>query len=86
MTGISAAHTTTEQLTDILFDVQSRLGCTFDLTDVLCILRHTVRKCEVNGKGDGYVPILFENELRDFVMRKQINRSGRTNLCARNVV
>lgn len=75
-----------EELVDILFDVQHRLRYTFDLTDVFNILRYTIRKCEVNGKGEDYVPILFENELRDFVMREEINRRGRMNLCARSAV
>ena len=76
----------TEELVDILVDVQRRLRYTFDLVDVFDILRYTIRKCEVNGKGEDYVPILFENELRDFVMRKQINMRGRMNLCARSAV
>ena len=73
-----------QELTDILFDVQRRLCRTFDLMDVFNILRYTIRKCELNGKGEDYIPILFENELRDFVMREEINALGRMNLCARS--
>ena len=73
-----------EDLVDILFATQRRLGYTFDVIDVFNILTHTIRKCELNGKGEGYIPILFENELEDFVMREQINLLGRMNLCAKS--
>lgn len=72
------------EMVDILLDVQRSLRYSFDLMDVLSILRYTIRKCETNGKGRDYVPILFENELRDFVMREQNNLRGRMNLCARS--
>lgn len=66
-----------EKLVDIVFDAQTRLRYKFDLMDVFNILRYTIRKCEANGKGDDYIPLLFENELRDHVMREQINEMGR---------
>lgn len=65
-----------EELADIVYDVQSRIGYRFDLMEVFEIARHTVRKAELTGQDEGYVPILFENELRDFVMRKCINVMG----------
>lgn len=40
------------------------------------VLDYSVRKCEVNGKGTDYLPILFENELRDYYMRLAINLKG----------
>lgn len=73
-----------EKLVDIVFDAQTRLRYKFDLMDVFNILRYTIRKCEVNGKGDDYIPLLFRNELEDFVMREQINLIGRMNQCARS--
>lgn len=75
-----------EELTDILFDVQKRFRYTFDLMDVYDILKHTIRKCELNGKGEDYIPILFENELRDFLMRDAINLRGAMNRCAPSAV
>ena len=75
-----------EELVDILIAVQRKLRYTFDLMDVFNILTHTIRKCELNQKGDDYIPLLFENELEDFVMREQINLRGRMNLCARSAV
>ncbi len=65
-----------EELADIVYDVQSRIGYRFDLMEVFEIARHTVRKAELTGQDESYVPILFENELRDFVMRKCINVMG----------
>lgn len=71
-----------EELVDILFDVQRRFHYTFDLQDVYDILTYTIRKCELNGKGSDYIPILYENELRDFLMRREINLRGAMNRCA----
>lgn len=73
-----------EKLVDIVFDAQTRLRYKFDLMDVFDILRYTIRKCEANGKGDDYIPLLFRNELEDFVMREQINLIGRMNQCAKS--
>ena len=75
----------TNELADIVFDVQRREGYTFDPMEVVQVVQLTVRKVEMNGKDDSYVPILFENELRDHVMRERINEIGRMNLCARSV-
>lgn len=73
----------TEELADIAIAAQRRAGADLDLMDVYNVLRYTIRKAELNGKGDDYVPVLFENELRDFLMRKEINRIGGMNQCAR---
>lgn len=72
----------TEELADIAMAAQRRMGPDLSLVDVYNVLRYTIRKAELNGKGDDYVPVLFENELRDFAMRKEINRIGGLNLCA----
>lgn len=65
-----------EEMTDIVYDVQARVGYRFDLMEVFEIARHTVRKAELTGQDESYVPMLLENELRDFVMRKRINAIG----------
>lgn len=70
------------EIRSIVSGVENKLGWEFDPNDVDSILSYTKRKAELNGKGPGYVPILFENELRDFVMRKVINYMGRENRCA----
>lgn len=74
-----------DALADIVFDVQQREGYQFELGDIAEIIRHTVRKADMNHKDADYVPILFENELRDHVMRERINEMGRRNLCATSV-
>lgn len=81
---IDRAKVNQEELVDILFDTQRRLHYTFDVMDVYDIMKHTIRKCELNGKDENYLPLLFENELRDHVMREQINEMGRRNLCAKS--
>ena len=40
------------------------------------VLNYSIRKCEVNGKGADYLPILFENELHDYYTRLAINLKG----------
>lgn len=72
-----------EELAGIVLEVQHRLGYRFDLMDVFNIIRHTIRKADLNGKDESYVPLLLENELEDFVMREHINYLGRVNECAK---
>lgn len=43
------------------------------------VLRHARRKCELNGKPDSYLPLLYENELADYFMRLVINLKGEMN-------
>ena len=72
-----------EELADVVFEVQSRTGYRFDLNEVFEIARNTIRKADLNRKDESYVPILLKNELEDFIMRKQIHFLGRLNECAR---
>lgn len=68
-----------DELVNIVYSVQRQAGYRFDLMEVFEVIRHTVRKAELNGKSENYIPILLENELRDFVMRKRINERGKLN-------
>ena len=61
-------------LTDIVFKVRQETGYRFDVMEVFDILRHSIRKAELNGKDEEYLPILFRNELEDHVMRQRINK------------
>lgn len=72
-------------LTGIIFDVQCSEGYQFEPEDIVQIIRHTVRKADLNHEDESYVPILFENELRDHVMRERNNEMGRKKLCAQSV-
>lgn len=72
-----------EKLYGIVQKVQRETGYIFSLDEIAKVYAYTVRKCEVNGKGIDYVPILFKNELTDYITRLGINRMGVFNRCAR---
>ena len=74
-----------EELGDIIVDVQNETGFWFDVDDMVAIIRHTIRKADLNGKDEEYVPLLFRNELEDYVMRERIYAIGRRHLCATSV-
>lgn len=75
-----------KEIQRIVFRVEAKTGWTFSLQEMWEILMYTKRKAALNRKDEEYVPILFENELRDFVMRKVINDRGRKNECVRSVI
>lgn len=62
--------------------VQIRTGYIFGFEELTEVMALTIRKCDLNGKGDEYIPILFENELSDYLMRLSINAKGEMNRCA----
>lgn len=64
---------------DIVKQVEDKTGYIFDESEVREVFAYTLRKCEINGKSYDYVPILFENELRDYLMRAYINLRGEQN-------
>lgn len=43
------------------------------------VLAFAKRKCELNRKPDDYLPLLYENELRDYFMRLYVNLRGEMN-------
>ncbi len=63
----------TYELDEIVVDVQNDTGYIFSFFEIVDILNFTIRKCQINGKGKWYVPVLFENELYDYLMREDIN-------------
>lgn len=69
----------TPELAEIVAKVQEQTGYIFCPVETADILAYTHRKCEINGKGEDYVPILFENELTDYLMRGAINFLGMQN-------
>ncbi len=68
------ARSKVDVLVDIVENVRRRTGYQFDVMEVFDILRYSMRKAELNDKGDDYLPILFQNELEDHVMRQRINK------------
>lgn len=81
MTGMLKAYA--NEFDDIVKQVENKTGYIFDESEVREVFAYTLRKCEINGKGSDYVPILFENELRDYLMRAYINIKGEQNRRAR---
>lgn len=75
-----------EAMVDILYQVQREVGHTFSFDEVYATVVQTRRKVDLNGKGDDYISVLFENELKDLVMRNQINLLGRLIECAKFVI
>ncbi len=69
-----------DELARIAAEVSEKYGYWFDDDEIEWVLRFTERKIEINGKGDDYLPILFENELRDYIARAAINVRGLMNL------
>jgi len=72
-----------EAMVDTLYQVQRELGHTFSFDEEYATAVQTRRKADLNGKDDDYIPVLFENELKDLVMRNRINILGRLNECAK---
>lgn len=65
---------------DKMVEVAERiLGLGFHPGVLYGLANHTFRKWENTGYGEDYLPILFENELHDFLMRREINAVGRIN-------
>ena len=59
--------------------VENETDYQYDDEEIGKVYEHTLRKCEINGKGNEYIPILFENELKDYIIAKAINLKGRCN-------
>lgn len=70
-------RTMAEVLAEILRQAQMETGHTFSLDEVCDVATQVRRKVDLNGKDDDYIPILFENELKDLVMRNRINLLGK---------
>lgn len=62
------------------------LGVNADIGLAYDILKYSIRKCELNGKDEDYLPLMYENELRDYLMREAINVRGAMNGCAKCAV
>lgn len=60
---------------EIVSRVEIQMNYTFDPEEVMRILSYSKRKAALAGKGEDYVPILYENELHDFIIRERISLS-----------
>jgi len=68
-----------EVLADAVLSAELRTGVHFDFDTVHKVLKYSLRKLEVIGKGMDYLPLLFKDELRDHAMRERINMRGELN-------
>ena len=68
-----------EELVDAVRTAELRTGRKFDLAVVFEVLRYSIGKLSYIGKDMDYLPLLFENELRDHAMREEINKRGAEN-------
>lgn len=53
----------TDGMLRIVEDVEEKSGFLFMEEEVSSIYEHTARKLALNGKGEDYFPVLFDNEL-----------------------
>lgn len=60
----------------IAAQVSERTGFVFEDEEISRTIEYTKRKCELNGKGEDYFYLLFENELEDLIQRYYINLRG----------
>lgn len=63
--------------------VQREFNTTFTIQEIVNITWLAKRKCEINKKGEDYIPLMLENELRNLAMRNIINGSGGADKCVR---
>ncbi len=68
-----------EEIATIIDCVSDECRYVFSPEELESVIWLTDRKCQMNGKGDSYFPILLEYELRDFLIRKAINIGGMLN-------
>ena len=54
---------------EIVRKVEDSLQVCFLHGEVECLRKYTERKLEVIGEDSDYFPLLFETELRDYIMR-----------------
>ncbi len=41
------------------------------------ILAISIRKCMINGKGIGYLPVMVESEAKNYMFREAVNEKSR---------
>ena len=72
-------------ISEIVSRVEKNEKYLFTAYEIADVLNYTCRKCRAVGKPDDYIPVLFENELSDYALRKNISAKGVINRCAKFV-
>lgn len=65
-----------EELKAAVLSVETHSGIHFSNSVIYEVLRYSLSKLEYIRKEMSYLPILFENELRDYAAREEINKRG----------
>lgn len=68
-----------EALADAVLAAEIRARRPFDIMTVYEVLKYSLRKLEVIGKGMDYLPLLYEDELVQYAERERINQRGELN-------
>lgn len=68
-----------DALGDAVLAAELKTDRRFDFDTMFEVVRYSVHKLKVTGKGEDYLPLLLETELCDHVMREEINWRGELN-------
>ena len=67
-----------DDLADVVYATELSTGMSVNPNVVFNTLVYSIRKLSVIGKDMDYLPLLFESELKDHVIRSDINIKGGT--------
>jgi len=76
----------TDELSKIVEKTTEDTGYEFGDSELKEILGFTYRKCHLNQKDGDYVSILFEDELKDYLMRKTVEVVSNVNVYINSLV
>lgn len=68
-----------EKLKAVVLSAEKQTGIRFSNSVIYEVLRYSLYKLEYIRKEMSYLPVLFENELRDYAAREEINKKRGTN-------
>ena len=70
--SVKVCEKTMSRMADIALII---FGTNVDIRVLHKLAGYTIRKWELSGCEEDYLPCLFENECRDYISRERINRS-----------
>ena len=65
-----------EAVMNIVAKVEKEMTLTFEPEAIREVLGYTIRKAKIAGQSDSYIPLLFEDELRNYAIRNAVNLFG----------
>lgn len=69
----------TEQIVKIVLSIEQKTRYHFTKEELENVYSYTLHKCKIIKEDESYIPILFENELRDYLTRKYVTQQGHKN-------